>query len=405
MARDDGRTWLFRLTRLVMLLVGAALIRHDVEQQSLPLMPASVVLAAAATLVWVPRHQHHARRLTTWALLLFGGSLAVTALSLLPGLRGLRGFWGAAEAVALLLSLLVVTRRGAGRLTLVAVVAGVAAVTAQPLRVMPDLELPDPYHQNIDYGVIAVAVVGVGSYLRSLDTQRKRRLADVLLHQRAEFARDLHDFIAHHVTGIVVQAQGARLIVQQDPERAIQALMDIEQAGAETMSAMRRMVGVLRSCDDGHRRDAAGQGDSEVSPIAPLARTADLAPLVERFNASGGPPVRLHVDGVLDGLPVDADSSAYRIILEALTNVRRHARDASVVDVSLYRTPDWLLVQVTDDAPTAASGRSGREPGGFGLIGLNERARALGGRLYAGPGTTGGWTVEAALPLHARPGA
>ncbi|TDC85618.1 two-component sensor histidine kinase [Micromonospora sp. KC606] len=403
MARDDGRTWLFWLTRLVMLLVGAALIRHDVEQP-LTLTPASVLLAAAATLVWVPRHQHHARRLTTSALLLFAGSLAVTALSLLPGLRGLDGYWGGAEELGLLLSLLVVTRRGAGRLTLVAVVAGVAAIAAQPLRIVPKLELPDPFHHSVDYGVIAAAVVGVGSYLRSLDTERKRRLSDVLLHQRAEFARDLHDFIAHHVTGIVVQAQGARLIVQQDPERAVQALTHIEQAGAETMTAMRRMVGVLRSYDDGHRPDTASQDDNQVTPITPLARTADLAPLLERFTASGGPPVRLHLDGTLDGLPADADSSAYRIILEALTNVRRHAPDASAVDVSLHRTPDWLLVQVTDDAPTATSRRPGRKPGGFGLIGLTERARALGGRLHAGPGTTGGWTVEAALPLHTRPG-
>ena len=104
--------------------------------------------------------------------------------------------------------------------------------------------------------------------------------------QRAEFARDLHDFIAHHVTGIVVQAQGARFIAEQDPQRVLLALEQIEQAGAETMASMRRMVGVLR--------DPQAPPDA---PLAPVAGVAELAPLLDQFNGAGGPVARLHVDG------------------------------------------------------------------------------------------------------------
>ncbi|TDC83562.1 hypothetical protein E1193_08320 [Micromonospora sp. KC606] len=230
----------------------------------------------------------------------------------------------------------------------------------------------------------------LGAYLRSLDNARKRRLAAALAEQRAEFARDLHDFIAHHVTGIVVQAQGARLIAGQDPQRVIDALTQIECAGSETMTAMRRMVGVLRD-------DRTMQ-----APVVPLAGIAELAGLAHRFTASGGPPVRLHIDGILDGLPVDVDTSAFRIVLEALTDTRRHASGASAVDVSLRRTPDWLLVVVTDDGtPPTRAGRAG-EHDGFGLAGIAERVKALGGRFHAEPGITGGWTVEATLPLKAK---
>jgi signal transduction histidine kinase len=222
-------------------------------------------------------------------------------------------------------------------------------------------------------------------YLRLLAGDRERQLATVRAEQRAEFARDLHDFIAHHVTGIVVQAQGARYVAEDDPQRVIAALEEIERAGAETMTAMRRMVGVLR------------QNESRM-PLAPLATTADLEPLVTRFSATGGTVARLHVDGALDGLPVDISTSAYRVVMEALTNVRQHAADAPAVDVSVRRTPDWLLVRICN-GPSRASRRSPQERSGFGLIGLRERVGSIGGWLRAGAGIDGGWVVDAALPL------
>lgn len=317
--------------------------------------------------------------LGAWSMLI---SLGVASMSTEATTLGL------AEGAAMLGLLLVVVRRahpwlvvpGAGALTI--------AVALLPFRIG---EQEISYILSLLFGLIAVSVAAVGAYLRSLDTGRQRQVELVRVEQRAELARDLHDFVAHHVTGIVVQAQGAKIIAAQDPERAAAALEQIERAGAEAMASMRRMVGVLRGVD--------GQPDA---PVAPLAGVADLVPLVEGFSATGPMTARLHVEGVVDGLAVEVTTSAYRVVMEALTNVRRHAAEASHVDVVLHRTPEWLLVRIADDG-VPPDGRTHRGAPGFGLIGLRERVEALGGRIQAGPGPAGGWVVDAAIPLAVRP--
>jgi signal transduction histidine kinase len=192
------------------------------------------------------------------------------------------------------------------------------------------------------------------------------------------------------VTGIVVQAQGAKFIAEQDPKRVLLALEQIEQAGAETMASMRRMVGVLR--DPESKPDA---------PLAPVAGVPELGLLTEQFTAAGGPLARLHVDGSEDVLPVEVSTSAYRVVMEALTNIRQHAGAARVADVWVRRTPDWLLVRVANDGQPPKPAPP-RERPGYGLVGLTERVRAVGGRITAGPGIEGGWVVDAAFPLNVR---
>jgi signal transduction histidine kinase len=150
---------------------------------------------------------------------------------------------------------------------------------------------------------------------------------------------------------------------------------------------MRRMVGVLR--DPQARPDA---------PLAPIAGVPELPALVEQFSAAGGPLARLHVDGEVHGLPVEVSTSAYRVVMEALTNIRQHADGARVADVWIRRTSDWLLVRVANDGAPPKSVVP-RERAGYGLVGLTERVRAVGGRISAGPGIDGGWVVDAALPL------
>jgi signal transduction histidine kinase len=224
-----------------------------------------------------------------------------------------------------------------------------------------------------------------------IESTRLRAMDSVRAEQRDEFARDLHDFIAHHVTGIVVQAQGAKFIAEQDPQRVLKALDQIEQAGAETMASMRRMVGVLRDPDA--RPDA---------PLAPLAGVDELSPLLEQFSNAGDVLARLHVDGSTAGIPVEVSTSAYRVVMEALTNIRRHAKDARVADVWVRRTPEWLLVRVANDGTAPARSGTPRERAGYGLVGLTERVRAVGGRISAGPGIEGGWVVDAAFPLNTK---
>jgi len=335
-------------------------------------------MAVATTVGWIPSHPDGSPRLWRRAAVLGFASIVLTPLSYDYNYENF-GSWGLAESVGLLIVLGLVVRWAP---TPGAVFAGGVcwlAISLMPLRSGID----DTF---IIFGMLQSMIagaVGAGAgYMRITAYARDRQVATVRAEQRAEFARDLHDFIAHHVTGIVVQAQGAKFIAASDPERVITALDQIERAGAETMSAMRRMVGVLRSAGD--------------APLAPLAGVGDLGPLVEGFSASGGPPVRLHVDGALDHLPVEVTTSAYRVVMEALTNIRQHGQSVTAVDVSLRRTEDWLMVRVADNGtPFPRAG----DRKGFGLVGLGERVEAVGGRLRAGPGIGRGWVVDAALPL------
>ncbi|MEV4657015.1 histidine kinase [Micromonospora sp. NPDC049301] len=345
-----------------------------------------VGLTVGTVPLWLPMHRENSRRLPVAALVLATASLTVTLGIRVVANNGylLGGSWGLAESAGLLAVVFVVSRWGAARLAPWAAVATGLAAALLPLRAGTDNVL-------VIFGLLqALAAVGAaagGVYLRVVAARRDRTIALVRAEQRAEFARDLHDFIAHHVTGIVVQAQGARFVAEQDPQRVIAALEQIERAGAETMAAMRRMVGVLRNPDA-----------PPDAPLAPLAGVADLAPLLEGLNGTTRAQARLHVDGDLDGLPVEVSTSAYRVVMEGLTNSRQHAPDARFVDVAVRRTPDWLVVRVVDDGASPPTPPA--QGHGFGLIGLTERVRALGGTITAGPGVAGGWVLDAALPLH-----
>lgn len=342
-------------------------------------------LAVATVPLWLPMHRLGSRWLPLAALALALASLAVTGASLIfSGGHLFGGSWGLAESAGLIGVVFVVTRWGAPRLAPWAAAAVGLAVGALPLRAGTEDLL-------VIFGLLqvlaAAGAAGVGLYLRVMAAGREGAIALVRAEQRAEFARDLHDFIAHHVTGIVVQAQGARFVAEQDPQRVIVALGQIERAGAETMASMRRMVGILRN-----------PNAPPDAPLAPLAGVTELEPLLTGFNGSTSAPARLHVEGDLNGLPVEISTSAYRVVMEGLTNARQHAPDARSVHVAVRRTPDWLLVRVADDG---ASPRTAPARGhGFGLIGLTERVRALGGTITAGPGVAGGWVLDAAFPLH-----
>jgi signal transduction histidine kinase len=379
------RELLFRLGQLAALFVMACLGVFDLSSwlnDGRAIVLVQVIAAVATAGVWLPRHRQGSKRLPKVALALAICSLLLTMVVAVGGPTF--GSYGVAEALGLLGVLFVVSRRGDPQWSVGAVLALGMAVGFLPLRGSLDYEM---VIVGLVQGLIATAVIGAGVYLRTIESTRKRAMDSVRAEQRAEFARDLHDFIAHHVTGIVVQAQGARFVAEQDPKRVLLALEQIEAAGAETMASMRRMVGVLR--DPNARPDA---------PLAPLAGVDELGTLLEQFTNSGGALARLHVDGSTAGIPVEVSTSAYRVVMEALTNIRRHAQSARVADVWVRRTPDWLLVRVANDgAPPRAAAQ--REAPGYGLVGLTERVRAVGGRITAGPGIDGGWVVDAALPL------
>jgi signal transduction histidine kinase len=222
-----------------------------------------------------------------------------------------------------------------------------------------------------------------GGYLRWLDWRQQDATRRARGEERLELARDLHDVVAHHVTGIVVQAQAAQLVAEVDPVAANANLPGIERAGRDALDAMRDMIGSLRS------------PDPAPVPLQPVGASG-LHDLVAETNRLGT-PTRLVVHGLdPDHLPAPLAASVLRMVQEALTNVRRHGVDVTDVEVGLTRAGGDLLLDVRDDGRWV---RRSTRPSGFGLVGMEERARALGGELAAGPVPTGGWLVRARLPL------
>ncbi|GAA4981811.1 sensor histidine kinase [Actinopolymorpha pittospori] len=227
--------------------------------------------------------------------------------------------------------------------------------------------------------------VAAGLYLRLLDTQRRAIAEQVRRDERLELARELHDVVAHHITGIVLQTQAAQIVSRKSPEKLSGSLADVEAAGSEALAAMRRVVGLLR---DGDGDDAAGS----------TPRSERLTDLVDRFTALG-PDVRLRLPDGEPGWPPEVTSTVYRIVQESLTNVSRHAAHARSVSVSVDRERDAVTVEVVDDAsPIPTRYRRG----GYGLVGMRERVEALGGTVLAGPRPGSGWSVRATVPLLAQ---
>ena len=221
-----------------------------------------------------------------------------------------------------------------------------------------------------------------------MDYRRTVAVSQTRRSERLAIAADLHDFVAHHVTGILVQTQVARMMVATSPQDLDPVLAGIERAATEALASMRRTVGVLR--DTGP--EAAGH--------RPAGDLAGIAELIEGF-ATPGQEVTLRRDpAVSDQLPHEIQAAAFRVVQEALTNVRRHAADAIRVEVRLRDDTGRLAVTVADDGrggtqlPVAAHG------GGFGLVGLKERVTALGGELDIGPRHGGGWEVRAVFPVR-----
>ncbi|WP_323373677.1 sensor histidine kinase [Plantactinospora alkalitolerans] len=227
-------------------------------------------------------------------------------------------------------------------------------------------------------GLLAAVAVGLG--LRLLDAGRRATADQVRREERLELARELHDVVAHHITGIVIQAQAAQIVARKRPEGVQDSLAGIEAAGSDALAAMRRVVGLLRDTDD-------------AAPANPGPE--QLSELVKRFDGPGR-TVRLRRPDDEPAWPPEVTSTVYRVVQESLTNISRHAPHAHSVTVSIAQDPRAITVEVVDDAPPAPARYPHR--GGYGLIGMRERVETLGGTLCAGPRPDVGWSVLATLP-------
>ncbi|MFG2990675.1 sensor histidine kinase [Streptomyces sp. NPDC048257] len=233
----------------------------------------------------------------------------------------------------------------------------------------------------------ALGAVLVGGYLRRQADRVRQAVRDARRDQQLELARDLHDFVAHDVSAIVVQAQAARFVAAQDPGQAVRALERIEMAGLSALASMDRTVHALR--------EAAGGSTTALPGLAQLPE------LVERFEGGA-----LDADpAAVQELSREADTTAYRVAVEALTNVRRHAPGAAVVRVGLCRAGAGIELSVTNSAAPRGGGGllARRRRGGTGLAGLSGRVEAAGGTLRAGSSEDGGWRVCVVFPTRERP--
>jgi signal transduction histidine kinase len=222
--------------------------------------------------------------------------------------------------------------------------------------------------------------------LRLLETEQDQQARIAVAEERARIARELHDVVAHAVSVMVVQADGAAYAVRGQPELAERAVKTISSTGREALTELRRLLGVLRS------EETAGER-------TPQPGTQSLSELAARVRAVGL-PVQLDIVGNVDDLPAGVGLGIYRIVQEALTNSLKHAGAGSAATVRVERVGDRVDLSIVDNGHRASETLVGVS-GGNGLIGMRERALVFGGTLEAGPRPTGGWQVRASLPIGA----
>jgi signal transduction histidine kinase len=260
--------------------------------------------------------------------------------------------------------------------------------------------LVDASQAVLEMWLLLVAAFAVGDGMRSrrahlaaveertadLAREQRQRAALAVAAERARITRELHDVVAHGMSVMVVQAQGAAAALDRHPERTATALHHVIEIGRSSLAEMRRLL-------------AAGQTDPAGEPrLTPLPGIGAVPALVDQLRTAGM-RVDLHIDGVPAVVPAAVDLSAYRMVQEALTNTLKHAGPGAGARVRLEFDPECLCVEVADDGTGLAEGADGR---GNGLRGIAERVAMLGGTLEIGRRDGAGFRLCATLPLTAR---
>jgi signal transduction histidine kinase len=284
---------------------------------------------------------------------------------------------------------------------------------------VPFLVLALTSHGSVGAVLLASLVptaAGTGIALRAwreahVQTTTDEVLADTLTEhmargERARIARELHDVVAHHISMISVQAETARLTTPGLPAAGARRFAEIGDTARAGLTEMRRLLGVLRE-----------DADATVADRHPQPGLPQLTELIDTARETSGAGARLIVSGPVAEFDPGVELAAYRIVQEALTNARRHAPGAAV-DVELRYGDDALRLRIRDNGPGPSVGAQasggmeasrgteprgpgpsrGTEPHGHGLLGMRERALAVGGSLRTGPAPGGGFCVEAVLP-------
>jgi signal transduction histidine kinase len=357
--RRVWRDWVL-LAAVVVSGVLEALLRTDLAW---PVASLIVWLGAGVTVLWRRTHPLAMLTIAFGAAMAFGIAGAVAGTATPPGLYTMGMVlvfpyslvrWASGRDIAI----------GAAIMLL----AWVVGITTDP----------GPISEAIGGLTVLVLPAAIGGVVRYRDTARTRQLEEVKLREREQLARELHDTVAHHVSAIVIQAQAGRALAASRPEAAADVLGVIEQEAVRTLDEMRGMVGALRRDTD--------------ALLTPQQGIADI-----RRLAGTSPPdltIDVRLDGDFSTVEPVVDAAAYRIAQESLTNAIRHAHRATRVDIHVAASPDGVELTIVDDGEHA--GGSGHT--GFGLVGMAERAKLLGGSLEAGALDPRGWRVRATLP-------
>ncbi|GLY25105.1 sensor histidine kinase [Micromonospora sp. NBRC 101691] len=345
------------------------------------------------------------------------------------------------------------------------IVAGIVAAVGVVLAAVQTQSPAAWYFSAIYYGLVTGAVWLVALNVRTrrlyvlsleeraatLEREREAEARAAVAEERTRIARELHDVVAHSMAVMIVQADGARFMIDQSPETARNAVRIVADTGRQALEDMRRLVGVLREpgpagpgagaegrpgagaeagsgaavgpgagaatgagraggagpgapAGGSDRADAAGGPGPEVLADEPARRrpsVAELPALLDRFRAAGL-RVRFVATGTSGALPQALELTVYRLVQEALTNALKHAGVGATVEVTLAHDADAVVLDVVDDG----RGRPAVTPapsGGHGLVGMRERVSVYDGSLAAGPRLAGGWQVRARLPLPSNP--
>ena len=363
-APDPGpRDW-----ALVAALVGWSVVEMVLRQG---LAPRPLVLLAALAVI-APLPWRRAHPLVAVAVS-FGTLTMVDVVRILTGSHG--GLLN--STVAALILAYALFRWGSGR----EAASGLGVI----LLWLPITTVADPTslaETVAAYGFFLFAAA-LGAAVRYRAKVRLRDIDQAKAREREQLARELHDTVAHHVSGIAIQAQAGRAVATSHPERAVEALAIIEDAATRTLTELRAIVGVLRSAPD--TEFAPQPGVAEVEQLATDGRTR--------------PCVEVTLVGEFDDLSPAVGAAIYRLAQESITNARRHARHATRVTVAVTGGADQVRLTIDDDGSAAGS----RAPAGYGLVGMGERASLLGGTFHAGPAAERGWRVEAVLPRSGTP--
>ncbi len=359
-----------------------------------PVVPVAVAAGAVGALllwparrfpgmVWVPL-------IPAAVSLLWSGGVVAEGMARAENDAGLAG----AVELACLLVLLWLTVRWANGwgFRIVAPVVALAQAT-WILRFIPDRTTLSLIGGCALFAVGSAAVITWAASVRKAEARRMRHMQAARAEQRRQLERDLHDYVAHDVSGIIAQAQAARFAGADDTASLHRSLQRIEEAGLEAMRSMDAMLELLRE------DQLAVEGRGDVHAARPTLD--DLEGLVEAFRESWPGEVTVRLDP-REGLDIRLSELLYRVASEALTNVRRHAPADADVTVRLIHDPseDAMRLTVEDVGGSETPSRpNAADRGGTGIRDLRERMALIGGRLDA-HATPDGWVTTATVPTH-----